>query len=272
MGKDKKRGGGEGMGLCQSGNPLCYNYLRMDEWEPYAYQKIKQDFTTELSVLDKGIDIIEQCIKSLIKDTPLLHKPDLNTNLTQAKPAIKRSVSNILLIQHATTSLRAARLLLLNAYLSSSLACLRVTVEAILNAHVCKQSSQQAMNWVNCEKIERRKFRYPREMPKTTTNTILNVLHEHGAHPNYLAFHTQGYTPGIVFSKENQPEYEFFTLRNIHIALLLSSVLLKYVLNKNPELRNKFPDAVAINNEIVVKTRDIAKRLQPKLRIHTRGE
>ena len=66
----------------------------MDEWEPYAYQKIKQDFANELVFLDKAIDAIEKCTKILIKGTPLLNKPNLNDNLKNSKPVIRRSITD----------------------------------------------------------------------------------------------------------------------------------------------------------------------------------
>jgi len=244
----------------------------MDEWEPYAYQKVKQAFASELEFLDKGIDAIERCVKILIKGTPLLNKPNLNANLKNSKPAIRRSVSQILLLSHASTFLRATRFLLLNAYASPSLACLRVTLESILNAHVCKQSNKQTTNWVNCEKIERKEFRYPREFPKSTTNKILETLHEHGAHPNYLSFATQVLYPRVIFNIENQPEDEFFTLRNIHLCLLISSRFLKYLINKKPDLKKEFPDTTNIYKDLNLKTREIGSRLKTNLRIHTKSK
>ena len=109
-------------------------------------------------------------------------------------------------------------------------------------------------------------------MPKATSDKIMKTLHTHGAHPNYLAFGAQGYYPGVIFNEENEPEYQFFTLRNIHLCLLISTRFLNYLLNKKPELKKEFPDTTNIYKDLNLKTREIGSRLKASLIKRTQGK
>ncbi len=238
----------------------------MRRTEQDVYEKLKQDFPSEIAVLEKGLDTIWQCSLILIEKAPLLNKPNLNINLKNAKSQDRCSASQTLLIYHATMFLRAARLLLLTGYLSPSLSCLRSTFESIKNAHICSRNDAQAMRWFDGKKVEKPKgVSYPRQMTKALARQINDALSQHGVHANYLAFGTQAYYPGVVFSEENKREYKFFTLRNIHIFLFISNLFLDYLLDTKPFLKDKVPDATAILQGVKVKADEVGTRLKKEL-------
>ncbi len=238
----------------------------MRKSEQDVYEKLKQAFPDEITVLEKGLDTIWQCNLILIDKAPLLGKPNLNANLMSAKPAVKRSVSQILLLSHATMFLRAARLLFLTGYPAPSMSCLRSTVESILNAHVCMQNGEQTKNWIEQGEIERKGFRYPRQIPKSVAIKIMKELGTQGVHANYPAFLVQAYYPGIVFSKEHKREYEFFTLRIIYFTLFISNRFLAYLLKKNPFLKDQVHDAGEVLQDLKVKADEVGTRLKQDMK------
>jgi len=233
--------------------------------EQDVYEKLKQDFPNEIAVLEKGLDTIWQCNLKLIDKAPLLGKPNLNANLVTANPKDRRLTSQTLLIYHATMFLRAARLLLLTGYPAPSMSCLRSTVESILNAHVCMQGDEQTKNWVKQGEIKRKGFRFPRQIPKSVAEKIMQELGTQGVHANYSAFLVQAYYPGIVFSKENEQEYEFLTLRIIYFSLFISNRFLAYLLKKKPFLKDQVHDAGEVLQDLKVKAGEVGAILKKEI-------
>jgi hypothetical protein len=231
----------------------------MQDLERAFYRKINKNFADEIATLDK-------CLVNLIKKTPLLHRPALKANLLSARPQVRRSVSQLLLMYHANMFLQAARLLLLNEYPAPSMSCLRSTVESILNAHVCKQSDEKATEWVKGEEINRKGFRYPRQFPKKTAKKIMDEMGAQGVHPSFWAFLAQAFSPNVAFSEENKREYEFHTLRLIYFCLFISSRFLQYALNKRPALKKEFPEAINIAQDLAIKTNEIGTELEEDLK------
>lgn len=251
--------------LIKANYPEIIRKVQVRRSEQEFYNKLKLDFPSEIAVLEKALDTTWQCSLILVDKAPLLRKPNLNANLVMANPKDRRLTSQTLLIYHATMFLRAARLLLLTGYPAPSMSCLRSTVESILNAHVCMQSDEQTMNWVKQGEIERKGFRFPRQIPESVARKIMKELGTQGVHANYPAFLVQAYYPGIAFSKENKREYEFLTLRIIYFSLFISNRFLAYLLKKKPFLKDQVHDAGEVLQDLKAKTEEVGARLKSEI-------
>ena len=235
----------------------------MRKLEQNIYQKLKRDFSAEIPVLEKGLNTIVQFAQMLDQRTPLLNQPNLRTNLLNARSQDRCDVTHTLLINHAVTFLKAARLLLLTGYIAPSLSCLRTAFESFQNAHICLSIDAQALRLLNGKHLNRKvEIDYPIQLDKTIAKDIQSTLSHYGVHANYEALETQALYEGSIFIQENRMTYEFLFLRNIYSFLTVSLLLLDYLLDTKQFLKTEYPDAINLAQDMAVKIQKIAGRLK----------
>lgn len=235
----------------------------MRKLEQDIYQKIKHDFATEIAMLETGLNTTIRCAQILVQKSPLLGKPNLRANLLNTNQHDRCSVTHTLLVSHAITFLRAARLLLLTGYIVPSLSCLRTAFESFQNAHICLVLDDQAMMLLNGKHLNKKvEINYPIQLDKVVAKEIKNTLATYGVHANYEALETQALYEGSIFIEKNRATYEFIFLRNVYSFLTISLLLLDYLIDIKQFLKKELPDAENVARDIAVEVKDIAARLK----------
>lgn len=234
----------------------------MRKLELNIYNKVKSDFSAEIELLEKGLDTIVMCGQLLAEQSDYADKPNLRNELLNANQNDRCLTTQILLIQHAITFLKAARLLLLTGYIGPSLSCLRTAFESFQNSHICLESDDQAISLLKGKHLNKKlDINYPIQLDKTTGREIKRTLANYGVHANYEAIETQALYEGSIFIEENKATYEFILLRNIYSFLTIALLLLDYLLDSKQVLMKEYPDAVNIARDISRKIPEIAQRL-----------
>jgi len=235
----------------------------MRKLEQDIYQKIKHDFATEITMLETGLNTAIRCAQILIQKSPLLDKPNLRANLLNTNQQYRCSVTHTLLVSHAITFLRAARLLLLTGYIVPSLSCLRTAFESFQNAHICLVLDDQAMMLLKGKHLNKKvEINYPIQLDNAVAKEIKNTLSNYGIHPNYEALETQALYEGSIFIEKNRATYEFIFLRNVYSFLTISLLLLDYLIDIKQFLKKELPDAENVARDIASEVKDIAARLK----------
>lgn len=235
----------------------------MRKLEQNIYQKLNQDFSTEIAMLEKALDIIIQCTRILIRKIPLLDKPNLRANLLNANPQERCSATHTMLVNHAITFLRSARLLPLTGYTVPSLSCLRTALESLQNAYICSINDDQAIRLLTYKHLNKKlEINYPIQLDKTLAKEIKSTLSKYGVHANFEALETQGLYEGSIFIEENRTTYEFLFLRSIYSFLTICLLLLNYLLNAKRYLKKEIPNAINLAQEMAVEIKEIASRLK----------
>lgn len=235
----------------------------MRKLEQDIYQKIKHDFATEIAMLETVLNTTVRCAQILVQKSPLLGKPNLRANLLNTNQHDRCSVTHTLLVSHAITFLRAARLLLLTGYIVPSLSCLRTAFESFQNAHICLVLDDQAMMLLNGKHLNKKvEINYPIQLDKVVAKEIKNTLATYGVHANYEALETQALYEGSIFIEKNRATYEFIFLRNVYSFLTISLLLLDYLIDIKQFLKKELPDAENVARDIAVEVKDIAARLK----------
>jgi len=242
----------------------------MRKLEQDVYQKMKHDFANEITMLETGLNTTMRCTQILIQKSPLLEKPNLRANLINANQHDRCSVTNTLLVSHAITFLRAARLLLLTGYIVPSLSCLRTAFESFQNAHICLVLDDQAMMLLNGKHLNKKVgINYPIQLDKAVAKEIKNTLANYGVHANYEALETQALYEGSIFIEENRSTYEFIFLRNVYSFLTISLLLLDYLIDTKRFLKKELPDAENVARDMALEVKDIAARLKDMSASHS---
>jgi len=235
----------------------------MRKLEQDIYQRIKHDFATEIAMLETGLNTTIRCAQILVRKSPLLGKPNLRANLLNTNQHDRCSVTHTLLVSHAITFLRAARLLLLTGYIVPSLSCLRTAFESFQNAHICLVLDDQAMTLLNGKHLNKKvEINYPIQLDKVVAKEIKNTLANYGVHANYEALETQALYEGSIFIEKNRATYEFIFLRNVYSFLTISLLLLDYLIDIRQFLKKELPDAENVARDIASEVKDIAARLK----------
>ena len=242
----------------------------MRKLEQDIYQKMKHDFATEIVMLETGLNTVIRCAQILVLKSPLLGKPNLRANLLNTDQHDRCSVTHTLLVSHAITFLRAARLLLLTGYIVPSLACLRTAFESFQNAHICLMLDDQAMMLLNGKHLNKKvEINYPVQLDRVVAKEIKNTLANYGVHANYEALETQALYEGSIFIEENRVTYEFIFLRNVYSFLTISLLLLDYLIDIRQFLLKELPDAENVARDMALEVKDIAARLKDMSASHS---
>lgn len=235
----------------------------MRKLEQDIYQKMKYDFATEIAMLETGLNTVIRCAQILVQKSPLLGKPNLRANLLNTNRHDRCSVTHTLLVSHAITFLRAARLLLLTGYIVPSLSCLRTAFESFQNAHICLMLDDQAMMLLNGKHLNKKvEINYPIQLDRVVAKEIKDTLANYGVHANYEALETQALYEGSIFIEENRATYEFIFLRNVYSFLTISLLLLDYLIDIRQFLLKELPDAESVAQNMASEVKDIAARLK----------
>lgn len=235
----------------------------MRQLEQDIYQEIKHDFATEITMIETGLNTAIRCAQILIQKSPLLDKPNLRANLLNTNQHDRCSVTHTLLVSHAITFLRAARLLLLTGYIVPSLSCLRTAFESFQNSHICLVLDDQATMLLKGKHLNKKvEINYPIQLDKAAAKEIKNTLSNYGIHSNYEALETQALYEGSIFIEKNRATYEFIFLRNVYSFLTISLLLLDYLIDTKKFLKKELPDAENVARDIAAKVKDIAARLK----------
>lgn len=235
----------------------------MRKLEQNIYQKVKQAFPAEMTTMETGLNTAVRCAQILVQKSPLLDRPNLRANLLNANQKDRCSVTHTLLVYHAITFLKAARLLLLTGYIVPSLSCLRTAFESFQNAHICLVLDDQAMRLLNGKHLNKTvEISYPIQLDKTVAKEIKATLANYGVHASYEALETQALYEGSIFRKKNKATYEFIFLRNIYSFLTISLLLLDYLIDTKQFLKRELPDTESVARQIAAKITEIAAKLK----------
>lgn len=235
----------------------------MRRLEQSIYQKVLNDFPTEVQMLERAVDTLVASAKLWSERSPLLSKPDYRTNLLKAKPQERCETVHILLMNHAIIFIQSARLLLLTGYLVPSLSCQRTAFESFQSAHVCLRNDSQAIQFLNGKYPDLRKFsEYTTRKDNNLSKEIKTTLSNYGVHANYKALETQGLYHGSILIPENEITYKFLFLRNLYSFFSITSILISYIFNVKPFIKSEIPDIPQILKDMNTHIVGISNKLE----------
>lgn len=223
----------------------------MRQLEVNIFNKLKNDFSAEIEVLEKGIDTLVM-YGELLKDQSSYNKPSNTLDDLMKTSAEQRCLTTqIMLLNHSIGNLKAARLLLLTGYIGPAMSCLRTSYESFQNAHICSVLDEQAIRFLTGEVINKKvEIPTPNQLKEEEAKEIKRVLSNVGVHPSYKSLENQGYFEGSIFHAEHRVTYEFLFLRSLWSFCTVQLYLLVYLVEKWPKLLKEIPNVVQVATDL----------------------
>lgn len=223
----------------------------MRQIELNVLNKLKQDFPTEIEVLEKGMDVLVR-YGELIKNQSPYNKPS-NTleELLRASAKHRCLTTQIMLLIHSIRNIKASRLLLLTGYIGPAMSCLRTSYESFQNAHICSVVDAQAIRFLTGKPINKKvKIPTPSQLEEERARELKEVLSKVGVHPSYKSLEIQGYFQLSIFKEDQRVSYEFYFLRSLWSFFTIQLYLIVYLVERWPKLIKDIPNVVQIATDV----------------------
>jgi len=230
--------------------------------EQDVLEKVRQDFSEDIKVLEKNLDNIERCVELLQREVPYLQQDSLSERLIETDDVTRRKAVYFILIKHSYTFLVAARLLLVTGYISPSLSCLRTAYESFHSGHICGSLDAQAKNFIQGKPINKKAaLDYPVHLNEGLSRQMKRTLSEFGVHSSYHALENQARFEGSIFIDENYETYRFIFVRNIWSFEMMVALLLDYLFGNHQDLVKRVDQGPELLRELMERIARNEKRL-----------
>jgi len=129
----------------------------LDERETETLSWLMNNFPLEITSFENSINILTFAIQQL--EQPIVSSSytigDLENKAQEVGEAAVRQLVTVAELVQALDSLHAARRLLLSGYFSKMIAALRIMVEALRTADICKTDTMKAREWLQHKWIKK---------------------------------------------------------------------------------------------------------------------
>jgi hypothetical protein len=224
----------------------------MRQLELNMYNKLKQDFSTEIEVLEKGLDVLVMYGEKIKEQSAYRDKTNKVDDLLKANSSDRCLNVQIMLINHSIMVVKASRILLLTGYQVSAMSCLRTAYESLQTAHICSVLDEQAIRFLMGKDINKKvKIPTPNHLKGEVARDLKRSLSNVGVHPNYKSLEIQAYFEGSIFHEENRNTYEFLFLRSLWSFFTIQLYLLGYLVEQWPRFIKEIPDVEQVANELI---------------------